>query len=419
MIGILDGIEATASHTCEVFINGMIDIIGVELVDKNFLPVDWVRPRDTVYTLLLVNNPTGYNIKGFTKIDDNRWYRAETLKDGWNTLLTDSFEYYNDYISEKLYFPAISDTVYKVKDNRTQYISTPYQLMNMADGYYYELANDIDLAGTEWVSIDFDGIFDGKGYTIKNLTSNITATNESVYAGLFNNATGIICNLNMSDAVIDVTVYSNDVNRYNVYCGALVAYSNDRLYINNCSVNDSSIKVVSPDCNSYVGGLVGSASKLIIKNCQNSASVNNTYAVGGLVGYAQSSTIKDCTNNGKISGNSDGAYVAGGIVGLATNVSISGCANNEEIRLSIYSGGIIGHATNVTFDNCSNNAAILGMYTAGGIAGYAEASTVRSSKNSGDVKGSYSAGGFVGVYENTTIIDSTNSGSVVGNDTGA
>ena len=73
--------------------------------------------------------------------------------------------------------------------------SDPYKIENAADlaylaredadkAAYYELTNNIDLSGYDWMPIpEFSGFFDGNGYTISNMT--INADSDTVDLGLF------------------------------------------------------------------------------------------------------------------------------------------------------------------------------------------------------------------------------------------
>lgn len=102
---------------------------------------------------------------------------------------------------------------------------------NMAGKYI--LMNDIDLSGIDWVPLeapstaiapDFDGILDGNGYTIRNLS----CTGESK-AALFRSNSGIIKNLALTG-----TVTLNNT-RYLSASAAGLCSSNDKT-IENCTV---------------------------------------------------------------------------------------------------------------------------------------------------------------------------------------
>ena len=90
--------------------------------------------------------------------------------------------------------------------------------VNAGDGFEGKtvaLGNDIDMSGTDWsvnigddFNATFDGIFDGKGYTIKNLTATETAQKGDGYvcAGLFGAIYGEaqIKNLTIENVTIEI-----------------------------------------------------------------------------------------------------------------------------------------------------------------------------------------------------------------------
>lgn len=78
-------------------------------------------------------------------------------------------------------------------------VSNYTELQAMAGAGTYYLTNDIDLDGETWTPIvDFSGVLDGKGYTIRNLTISAPASSNQ---GLFKNLKdGVeIYDLNMTD----------------------------------------------------------------------------------------------------------------------------------------------------------------------------------------------------------------------------
>ena len=91
-----------------------------------------------------------------------------------------------------------------------------------ADGVYVALAADIDLAGIDWsvnigddANATFDGIFDGKGHTIYNLTSTETAQKGDQYicTGLFGAIydKAVIKNLTIENATINTGSYTGNI----------------------------------------------------------------------------------------------------------------------------------------------------------------------------------------------------------------
>ena len=375
-------VEPKSELSDNVFINGKLEVLKIEFVNEDFEPIDWAFPSETVYILITLNNSTGYTInlveinKGameedavsnLTKIDNNRWYlQASSYYNdfGLNHADLDTISYSNEYINEKLSC-SIRATIYRVLSDEIQYISTPNDLKKMNDGYYYELSNDIDLSGLEWVGENFDGVFDGMGYSIKNMSFVGSVSNTSAYFGLFNGAKGILQNLNIENATIVADVTSNDNRQYYVTAGAFAARSSD-LLIKNCTVdNNSIISVKNHTCSDgswdYIGGFVGETDNYTrIIQCVNYGTVYGLNEVGGFVGAASGTTIINSINYGSISSERS----AGGLFGDANGYTvIANCFNVGDITAQDYCGGlgVVGNiGANITIENCFNSGVLNG-----------------------------------------------------------
>mgnify|MGYP002674182681 CR=1 FL=1 len=204
-------------------------------------------------------------------------------------------------------------------------------------GYTIKLTGNIDLNGIEWTSIGtasnpFKGIFDGDGYTIKNLK--ITSGG---YIGLFGY---------LADATVkNVTLVGANVSGTE-RVGALAGKITGNTTISNCST-DATSAVSGSDSNT--GGLIGEAVNGTIKleNLINNAAVTNTKSstarAGGIIGQVTSGanmTIENCQNNGTVT--AANGY-AGGIV-------------------SAYQGGML------TINNCANSGTLSGAYSGNQVA---------------------------------------------------
>jgi len=147
-------------------------------------------------------------------------------------------------------------------------IATAAQLAYLADvinhdkvytGKYFVLTADLDLANIPWTPIGngmyhFDGIFDGKGHTITNLTiingfnyagpSEGTWDDESYTSGLFGSCSNaVLKNLNITHAYLST---ENAKNRHQVNAGILVGdmRADKSLELSNVKIEDSSIVCV-------------------------------------------------------------------------------------------------------------------------------------------------------------------------------
>ena len=397
-----------------IFINGKLEVLKVEYVNEDFEPIEWTFPSDTVYVLITLDNPTGYivdnvntTITELHKIDHNRWYYVTTLSDGWNAESLNSISYHNEHIEKTTTCSdIITASCFRVASDEIKYISTPDDLKNMSDGYYYELKNDIDLSGMEWLGNEFWGVFDGKGYAIKNMSFVGTIKNTEAHLGLFSRGSGVIRNVNIEEATIIAEITAESDNIYSAYAGGFVAYTIGDLHLHNCTVDEYSVltvKNVSGKVN--IGGLVGYVeyNTITITHCTNGGDISVTtnsgdydYAdayAGGLVGYVNHYTtiaITNCTNSGGISvttssGDDADAYT-GGLVGYVeynTTITITHCTNSGDISATSNCGytfvaglvGLVNHSAIITITNCTNNGDISAtsnssLAYAGGLVGY-------------------------------------------------
>lgn len=235
-------------------------------------------------------------------------------------------------------------------------ISTADQLAGLAQlvnggnnfaGKTISLSNNIDLAAyTNWTPIGgtlaFNGVFDGGGHTISNLTVN--RPNEDA-VGLFGYISGTIQNFTLSGVTItgrnmvggasgrlfpdgtvnNVTVTGVLINAKH-WAGGIAGHVFGQL--NNVHANDVVVTLtfdtVANDNGDKGGGLVGYMDETTISNCSaTDVTISGTRDVGGLVGAAGGSTITNCTSTGatvtstNIDGNTLAPYT-GGAVGRAS-----------------------------------------------------------------------------------------------------
>ncbi len=226
----------------------------------------------------------------------------------------------------------------------------------------YILMNDIDLSVYEnWEPIGtnnspFTGIFDGKNFSIKNLSlkpdNNTVETDTLGIWGFIKKAA--ILNLKIDNLNININFPYNS----NFFVGGIVAYCYDSK-IDSCEVKGN-VSIISGG-NIYAGGIVGYISdankSTVIKKCVSQVNIeiigeNNsiwdldvveyTYA-GGIAGYAFSAEkITKCTNTGTLSVNSINVGMVGCIVGNSEDAEILKCKNTGEI--SAYGTCVINEA---------------------------------------------------------------------------
>lgn len=264
-------------------------------------------------------------------------------------------------------------------------ISTKENFVNIAQNpnAYYKLTNDISFS-EPIDSFDFSGCFDGNGHTINySFSVTDTETGKSSQYSLFNNNTGLICNLSVN-LNLQINVYSASV--------AGIVYGNSGI-IRNCKTGGTiNVQYGSYTNSTYIGGITYSNRGKII-GCTNFANITGEgkYAgIGGIARYSNGS-ITNCVNNGVINagiginGDTRSVY-AGGIIGDDCG-NIENCVNNGNITananvykksgygyssviVKAFAGGIVGDHTSGTeygIVNCSNNGDVIAEATSTGV----------------------------------------------------
>ena len=289
---------------------------------------------------------------------------------------------------------------------------------------HYALAADIDMTGVSFNTITpFNGSFDGKGFTISNLT--VTPKGDTP-TGLFGLTTGAtIKNVNIKGGAVYVT------NTAQLYTGGLVGKAIDTT-IDNCSFEGTVSSAASAtyiadgqggNASSVIGGLVGFAKNSTISNATVTALVySKGQFIGGIAGAIEGGSIAKA----KLAGGSRVETTmnhVGGIAGcMAFDTQISECVVDAPIitRWAV-NGGIVGRmqsgkiskclvSSNSLVQGCKDNAEGDDYYTTGGIVGIIELvvdkgtmAVVEKSACYADVSANIYVGGLVGfVKENTS-----------------
>ena len=213
-------------------------------------------------------------------------------------------------------------------------ISTPSELNGIGHNprlmdAYFELVNDIDLAGIDFYIIGnkfcpFTGSFNGNGHTISHMT---IVGNDSL--GLFGylESGAEVKNL----GVVDVNVTGS------YYCGGLVGL-NSGGSITSCY----STGMVSGETG--VGGLVGINSGGSITTCYSTGAVSGNLSVGGLVGGNYGSITIGSITSSYSTGMVTGDDYVGGLVGFNfIGSSITTCYSTGEVSATSWEvGGLVG-----------------------------------------------------------------------------
>lgn len=295
-------------------------------------------------------------------------------------------------------------------------IYTAEDLKNIRDNMRgkYILMNDIDLSGIDWVPLeapstaiapDFDGILDGNGYTIRNLS----CTGESK-AALFESNSGIIKNLALTG-----TVTLNNT-RYLSASAAGLCRANDKT-IENCTVA-ATITNAGSTCTTQVAG-ISSYNFGTISHCRFTGTIQAGSGAEALGGWSEITaggiaascfgTLTACemTGNlilhGQVSKVSAGGLFAYGSSSLdqcrvTGTISLTGSAKNPTLVI----GGLAGETGyQEQYTDCSFNGKLSialalsgsgGSYHVGGLFGESNsAATIQNCYVSGTILDSSTA----------------------------
>ncbi|MGN0443692.1 MAG: Ig-like domain-containing protein [Acutalibacteraceae bacterium] len=245
---------------------------------------------------------------------------------------------------------------------------------NLNAKLYYQLQNDIQITANYWTPIgangnsNFNGTFDGNGYTISGLRF---SNNFYDYVGFIGVNTGTIKNLRV-EAIFDGVT--------NV--GAICA--NNSGTVDNCS--STGLITCRSGNQTEVGGLVGYNTGTVQNSCSN-ATVNTSNAnAGGLVGKNYNNgVVKFCYATGNVTGK-----YAGGLIGEQYN--------NDG-------------ATPKTMNSYSSGK-VTGTEKAGGLIGYSHGyysyynTNVEFCYSTGKVSGNNKKGGLIGDYRSCVVTSS-------------
>lgn len=196
----------------------------------------------------------------------------------------------------------------------------------------YILLGDIDLDGVDWSPVGnsefpFTGVFNGNGFTIKNVTISTDGTDDTDAVGFFGYTKGA----EISNVVLD-----------NINVSAPEDYN----------------KIA-------VGGLIGRSTDTNINNVALSGTVTGHQGVGGLIGIIQDSQgfgkVSITNVNANVDVNSN--FYAGGLIGRVmstdrNSLMLDNCHTNGELNITdMCAGGLIGEAgkTVITVNRCSSS----------------------------------------------------------------
>ena len=333
----------------------------------NVTPNDWLSGKAIGYTLTIQNN----QITAITVNSDITW-------DELKVPIPSDTEY--DYII------ATAEDLAQFRNDVNNSRIRPIKALQVADIDIQDLATSKNFSNdaTDWTpigyNVEFQGVYNGNGHTIKNLKIKTGKTSQGI--GLFGQVIqSLLVGINLRDA--DITVGSPVT-----YTGTLAGTVDQETQVNYCSATGKIRKV---SCNAdggqpYItGGLIGDAKDASIILCHanvdigeggiynhTSSAAMNACTIGGLVGYMSTnkSRIASCWSSGNIklgpipanagyivtvggflggdahSGDIYGSYSLGSIA-----LSFSGMASSGDTR-TVNAGGFIGTVNAVLCTSC-------------------------------------------------------------------
>lgn len=238
------------------------------------------------------------------------------------------------------------------------------------EGIYFQVANNIDLGGSEWTPIgntsnSFRGILDGAGHTITNAKITVSSMPNQTYEsyGLFGSIGGgetksIIRNLELTSINVVITAsgatgtsYSQPSEGIRIGClvGSLYKNSNiENVIVSNSTISDTNaIQVYNYQFQFAVGGVVGYITNTSTSNTDPGA--NSRYVINNC--YSNVEIELDATtnvSNGLFSRDGRGQYHTGGIVGTIRSQPVwpTNCLYDGNIRANGYIGPIFAALIN-------------------------------------------------------------------------
>lgn len=255
---------------------------------------------------------------------------------------------------------------------------------------YFVLGKDISLQGIVFTPIGaktpFSGQFDGKGYTLNNLTVNGSGS----YGAMFvrTSETASISNVNL------VKVSIINLNN-NYYTAGLVGENNGQ--VSNCHVQG-----VVKATNNYLGGLIAYNKGRIYNSSFEGTCIGDS-TLGGLVG-GNTGTIDDCYSKGTNTGKS----TIGGLIGDNYGTVTNSYSVSESTTSNSFAGGLIGYDSKGKVYNSFSMGSVNGYHQyRGGLVGeseYGYFENCYSATKLNDVHWNYSYNGLlIGYSKNATL----------------
>lgn len=375
--------------------------------DYGAIPVNSFLPNVTVTENIFRENAKIYidaSVADTSKINVSRNYHADGIEnafaDDTDGVKVDIYEYYTS-VDENGKLSGLVTVSTGLSGSGTE--TDPYLINNKeelilfrdsvnagetkynAPGVYVALATDIDMEDATWergigdgINATFDGIFDGKNFTIENLNFAPKADADGyLCGGLFGYTYGAVTikDLVLENIKVDasdaVRTGNKDTEPHNI--GILVGFANNNggeLTVSNVTVKNIVIDAPYVD---GVGAIVGYSYRNMgtIKNCSvDGATIKGYSFVGGITGYSYSkAVITGCSvKNATIIATSKGAGGIAGIVLSGNEISGNTVADTTVTAVSSNWGYVVGQVASegiLINDNTAAEPQVGGSYSSG------------------------------------------------------
>ncbi len=278
----------------------------------------------------------------------------------------------------------------------------------------YYLTNDIDLSGIDWIplGLNYELVYDDDG-----VLESISLEGEDApqaYTGTFDGRGYSIMNMSLNPFI------EEEMSSYLSY-GLFARFNSNgtkTATIKDLNIQNYTITLEGGLSKFYLGGLVGLVDDAIITNCTSNGIISNPKSVvdpgwedlfgmgiteservygGGLAGVLNHGTITDCESAGTISSFSTGeSMYFGGLVGQNKGGTINNSSSSADVNAR-YAGGLVGYNGYISTDDDyvvgTDKAKLFQCYATGYIEGSLSYPAI--------------AGGLVGLNESNGYIDNS------------
>ena len=364
----------TDHHTDDIFINGDIYIESLRLLDLEDQPIDYLEYGSSFVVEIKLYNPTQYDINSIAlRLEPYEWYQATTfttfdlneMKDVIRlTLSSNRQEFQHVTITEINYSSVMLDQQNKsisgidngfvvVSDDTPVEIWNANDLQNIESGHVYKLMSDIDLSGVSWTPItSFNGVLDGQGHVINNMTMVKSYTDENVQVGLFSEIRyGIVKDLYINNASMVITVKTSSLEDRYGQAGILAGIIREKSIIYNVSVSGDLDVINTTNGYTYTGLMAGQIDDSTINQIYVSGSISGKQNTGGVSGVISRSNVNNTYANVVLTTEQSETGI---FAGRFENTWVKDSYARGTVNTSVNTwgvGGLVGYAYNSRIEN--------------------------------------------------------------------